>query len=147
MITIYTDGACRGNQKAENIGAWAYRLECFEEGRSKEDCGTELNTTNNKMELLAVINALKALKEPAKLHQIEVYSDSQYVVSGITEWCSGWMNKGWHNVKNADLWQEFIGLAKQFPKIKFIKVSGHSGDINNERVDALCNIAMNNLKK
>lgn len=102
MITIYTDGACRGNQKAENLGAWAYHMSCPEEGRVKEDCGAEPNTTNNKMELQAVINALRVLKEPAKLHQIKVFSDSQYVISGINEWCSGWMNKGWKDVKNAE---------------------------------------------
>lgn len=142
MIEIYTDGACRNNQNSSNIGAWAYWMHCFEENIEKEDYAIEFNTTNNKMELTAVIKALQALKEPAKKHKILVYSDSQYVVSGVSNWSTSWIAKGWKNVKNSNLWQQLLALISQYSNIEFIKVSGHSNNTKNDYVDLLCNKAM-----
>lgn len=141
-IRIYCDGACRGNQKTENIGAWAYRLEQFD--RVAEAAGFEKNTTNNKMELQAAIQALSALKEPAKQYPIRVFSDSQYVVSGVNDWHQGWEAKGYDGVKNADLWQQLMKLVYQYHRIQFIWVKGHATNLGNQRVDLLCNKAMDN---
>lgn len=142
-IRIYCDGACRGNQKTENIGAWAYRLEQWD--RAKEDAQAFKNTTNNKMELVAAIEALTALKEPAKSYPIRVFSDSQYVVLGVNEWHKGWEAKNYSGVKNSELWKQLMNLIYTFPKIEFIWVKGHAGSFGNERVDLLCNQAMDDL--
>lgn len=141
-VVIYTDGACRGNQNKgiNNLGSWAYIMSC--EGRTKSDAGVCVDTTNNKMELQAVIESLKALKEGAKSKDIIVYSDSQYVVSGYNDWQWGWKAKHWAGVKNADLWQELLTLAKQYPRLAFIRVPGHSDVELNNHVDMLCNAAM-----
>lgn len=141
-ILIYTDGACRGNQNSgiNNLGAWAYLITF--EGRTKSNAGVCVNTTNNKMELQAVIEALKALKEGAKFRDIIVYSDSQYVVSGYNDWQWGWRAKNWIGVKNVELWQELLVLASQYSNLTFIRVPGHSDVELNNCVDALCNAAM-----
>lgn len=145
-IKIYCDGACRGNQKSENIGAWAYRLEQFE--RVKESAVAIHNTTNNKMELTAVIQALRALNsEIAKQYPIRVYTDSNYVVSGVTDWHRGWEARGYSGVKNADYWIELMHLVRQFTDIDFIWVKGHADNKGNQRVDLLCNQAMDNYGK
>lgn len=141
MITIYADGACRNNQCRENIGAWAYRLEC-DNGAMKENCAAVHNTTNNIMELTAVIEALKALKPAAATHQICVICDSQYVVKGVNEWSANWQVKRFVGVKNAELWQELLHLRNQFPSISFTHTKGHAGDRGNEQVDFLCNKIM-----
>lgn len=143
-IIIYTDGACRGNQNDNNIGAWAYRLEFGE--HIKEYSNVARNTTNNIMELTAVIQALRAIKPGAReLYTIKVYSDSQYVVSGVNEWSKKWIKTGFKNVKNTELWKILLMLIKQFPNLTLCKVSGHSGHEGNERVDFLCNEAMDKI--
>lgn len=145
-IRIYCDGACRGNQKAENLGAWAYRLEQFD--RAKEEAKAIPNTTNNKMELMAAIQALRALNvEVAAQYPIRVYADSNYVVSGVTEWHRGWELRGYSGVKNSEYWIELIHLVRQFRDIDFIWVKGHASNIGNQRVDLLCNQAMDNYGK
>lgn len=103
VVDIWTDGACKGNP---GLGGWGALLR--HGGREKAICGGEANTTNNRMELMAVIEALKALKRPC---QVRVHTDSQYVQKGMNEWLSGWKARGWRTadkkpVKNADLWQE-----------------------------------------
>jgi ribonuclease HI len=132
-VTIYTDGACSGNP---GPGGWAALLMFGE--RKREISGGATETTNNRMELQATIEALKQLKEPC---DIALYTDSKYVLQGFTEWLSGWKKKGWKTadkkpVKNVDLWQALDAIAAQH-KIKWHWVKGHSGDAHNDRVDAL----------
>lgn len=143
MINIYADGGCRNNKRGiENIGAWAYRIEM-------EDSVTEYsepvkNTTNNKMELMAVIKALSSLDAGST---VTVWVDSQYVYKGITEWLRGWKRNGWKTankkpVANKDLWLELESL-NSLNKITWKWVKGHSGNLGNERVDYLLNQSMN----
>ena len=129
-INIYCDGACRGNQNANNIGAWAYVLEY--NGKVKEGYGVQPNTTNNAMEITACIKALEQLK--SKSIPITINSDSQYVVAT--------MNMGWNKKANFELWEQLETLVSECNSISFNKVKGHSGDKGNERADELCNIAM-----
>ncbi len=136
-VTIYTDGACKGNPGPGGWGAW------LQSGtHSKELFGGEANTTNNRMELMAVIQALQALKRPCR---IDLYLDSQYVRQGITEWIHGWKAKGWKTaakqpVKNAELWQQLDALVHNGPHhIEWHWVKGHAGDPGNEKADALAN--------
>ena len=134
-IEIYADGACKGNPGPGGWGAWlAY------DGLEKELCGGEPLTTNNRMELTAVIRALEALKRPLK---VRVHTDSVYVQKGISEWIHGWKVRGWRTsdkkpVKNDDLWRELDTLAQQH-QIEWIWVKGHAGNAGNERADALAN--------
>lgn len=136
-VTIYTDGACKGNPGPGGWGAW------LKSGASeKELCGGEPHTTNNRMELLAVIEGLTALKRPC---HVSLYLDSQYVRKGITEWLKGWKAKGWKTasnqpVKNVDLWQRLDHLVEHGGHdIRWHWVKGHAGDPGNERADALAN--------
>jgi ribonuclease HI len=134
-IEIYADGACKGNPGPGGWGAWL----AFD-GHEKELCGGELLTTNNRMELTAVIRALEALKRSSK---VKIYTDSVYVQKGITEWIHGWKTRGWRTsdkkpVKNEELWRELDSLSQQH-KIEWIWVKGHAGDAGNERADALAN--------
>ncbi len=134
-VEIYTDGACKGNP---GVGGWGALLRC--DGREKELFGGEANTTNNRMEMQAVIEALKSLTRPC---EAVVYTDSSYVQKGISEWIHGWKRNGWRTsdkkpVKNADLWQELDRLAAQH-KIDWRWVKGHAGHVENERADALAN--------
>ena len=136
-VTIYTDGACKGNPGPGGWGAW------LKSGTSeKELFGGELNTTNNRMELTAVIEGLAALKRPCK---VVLYLDSQYVRQGITEWIRGWKAKGWitstrQPVKNVELWKRLDDLVQNSGhQIEWRWVKGHSGDPGNERADALAN--------
>ena len=136
-VVIYTDGACKGNPGPGGWGVW------LKSGPSeKELCGGEAMTTNNRMELMAVIEALRALKRPC---HVTLHLDSEYVRKGITEWIHGWKAKGWKTaakqpVKNADLWQILDGLVSQGGhKIDWRWVKGHAGDPGNERADALAN--------
>lgn len=136
-VVIYTDGACKGNPGPGGWGAW------LKSGATeKELFGGELNTTNNRMELTAVIEGLAALKRPCK---VILYLDSQYVRMGITEWIRGWKAKGWRTstkqpVKNVELWQKLDKLvAEGGHVIEWRWVKGHSGDIGNERADMLAN--------
>lgn len=139
-IDIYADGACRGNGAENNVGAYAYMLVCGD--RVKKDVQLEHNTTNNRMELMSVISALKALNPSAKDYSITVYSDSQYVVNGATTWYKGWEFKNYAGVKNPELWKELISLKNLFPYINFVWVKGHDNIPGNLEVDKLCNDKM-----
>ncbi len=135
QIEIYTDGACKGNP---GPGGWGALLVAGK--KEKELFGGEENTTNNRMELTAVIQALTALKRPC---HIILHTDSKYVLKGITEWLAGWKAKGWKTaaktpVKNVDLWQA-LDAATQQHKIEWEWVKGHSGHAGNERADQLAN--------
>jgi len=141
VVEIYTDGACRGNP---GPGGWAALLSFGE--REKELAGAEEHTTNNRMELTAVIRALEALKRPV---EARVFTDSEYVRRGITEWVTSWKARGWKTadrkpVKNQDLWEELDRLAAQH-RIQWQWVKGHSGIPGNERVDRLANEAIDAL--
>ena len=136
-VTIYTDGACKGNP---GPGGWGVLLQSGQ--TIKELYGGELDTTNNRMEILAVIEALSALKRPCK---VTLYLDSEYVRKGITEWIVGWKARNWRTaaktpVKNVDLWQRLDALvAGSGHQIDWRWVRGHAGDPGNERADALAN--------
>ncbi|MBI3285276.1 MAG: ribonuclease HI [Burkholderiales bacterium] len=134
-IEIYTDGACKGNP---GVGGWGALLVAG--NKEKELCGGEKETTNNRMELMAVIEALNALKRPC---HIILHTDSQYVLKGITEWITGWKAKGWKTasrapVKNVDLWQA-LDQARGVHQIEWRWVRGHTGHPGNERADQLAN--------
>lgn len=136
-IEIYTDGACKGNP---GPGGWGVLMRAGDV--EKELFGGELNTTNNRMEMTAVIEALSALKRPC---QVTLYIDSQYVLKGITEWVKGWKARGWRTaskepVKNVELWQKLDTLvATGGHTIDWRWVRGHNGDPGNERADQLAN--------
>ncbi len=134
-VEIYTDGACRGNP---GPGGWGALLRY--DGTEKTLYGGETNTTNNRMELMAAIQALSALKRPCR---VELTTDSQYVRKGITEWMADWKRRGWKTaakkpVKNRDLWEQLDALVEQHD-IRWHWVRGHSGHAENEQVDALAN--------
>ncbi len=137
VIEIYTDGACKGNP---GPGGWGALLKSAD--AKKELCGGELGTTNNRMEMTAVIEALAALKRPC---QVTLHVDSQYVLKGMTEWLPGWKARGWKTaakepVKNVDLWQKLDTLVNGGGhKINWQWVRGHNGDPGNERADQLAN--------
>ena len=142
LIEIYTDGACRGNP---GPGGWAAVLSYRE--HEKELSGAEPLTTNNRMELTAVIRALEALKRPAELR---IFTDSEYVRRGITEWVKSWKVRGWKTadrkpVKNQDLWERLDALTNGH-KIDWRWVKGHSGIPGNERVDRLANEAIDAMR-
>jgi ribonuclease HI len=135
IIYIYSDGACKGNP---GTGGWGALL--VTDGHRKEICGGEANTTNNRMEMTAVIRALESLKRPST---VEVHTDSQYVQKGISEWMPGWKRRNWHTadgkpVKNQDLWLQLDALS-QLHRIEWKWVRGHAGHPENERADALAN--------
>ena len=134
-VTIYTDGACKGNP---GPGGWGALMIAGDNRR--ELCGGELATTNNRMELTAAIEALRALKRPTR---VRLFTDSKYVMQGIETWIHGWKKNGWRTsdkkpVKNMDLWQVLDALAAQ-QQVEWRWVKGHSGDPGNERADALSN--------
>ena len=141
-IEIFTDGACSGNPGA---GGWGVILRYKDV--EKEMSGGEKETTNNRMEMTAVINALKALKRPCN---ITIYTDSKYVLDGVNEWLPNWKRNGWKtsnkksDVKNVDLWQELDGLIPQH-EIRWVWVKGHNGHPENERVDTLARNAIKDL--
>src|SRR6185436_12005418 len=135
LVEIFTDGACRGNP---GPGGWGAILRA--KGREKELCGGEAATTNNRMELTAVIRALEALKRPS---HVSLYTDSQYVQKGISEWIHTWKRKGWKTadkkpVKNEDLWRQLDELAVRH-EVEWHWVRGHDGHPENERADKLAN--------
>jgi len=140
-VIIYTDGACRGNP---GPGGWGvifnYR------GKIKELHGAEKHTTNNRMELMAAIQALETLTRPCS---VQLNSDSIYVLKGITDWMPNWKKRGWKTaartpVKNEDLWRRLdAAIAKHRIEWKWVK--GHSGDTSNERADALANLGIDSL--
>lgn len=140
-ITIYTDGACRGNP---GPGGWGAVLSY--KGHEKELSGFDADTTNNRMELMAVIEALNTLKEPCN---IQLYTDSTYVKNGVEKWLAGWKAKGWKTaskkpVKNQDLWER-LDAALSRHTINWHWVKGHSGDAGNERADGLATGAIDRL--
>ena len=142
-ITIYTDGACSGNP---GVGGWGAIL-LYQEHK-KEIYGGDKYTTNNKMELTAVIEALSALKK--ENCDIEIYTDSQYVKKGITEWLFGWKKNNWKNSKkqevlNRDLWEKLDILTSKH-KIEWFWVKGHNNDELNERADELARLGIKELK-
>jgi len=141
-INIYTDGACKGNP---GPGGWGAILEY--DGKEKELFGGEPATTNNRMELTAVIEALAALRRPCT---VVLHTDSQYVQKGITEWIGGWKARGWKTaakepVKNADLWKKLDEVVRTH-RIRWVWVKGHSGHDGNERADALANKGVESLR-
>ncbi|MDX1455025.1 MAG: ribonuclease HI [Gammaproteobacteria bacterium] len=140
-VTIYTDGACRGNP---GPGGWGVFMSW--EGTERTIKGGEPETTNNRMELTAAIEALEALKRPCV---VDLYTDSEYLRKGITEWLPGWKRNGWRTaakkpVKNAELWQA-LEAAVGDHAVNWHWVKGHSGDPGNERADALANEAIDAL--
>ena len=143
-VIIHTDGACKGNP---GPGGWGVLLQSGEHER--ELFGGEALTTNNRMELMAVIQALTALKRPCR---VEIHLDSEYVRKGITEWIAGWKAKGWRTaskqpVKNADLWQQLDQLVQQTEhQISWHWVKGHAGHVGNERADELANRGVDSVR-
>jgi ribonuclease HI len=140
-VDIYADGACRGNP---GPGGWGALL--LSGGQERELSGAETQTTNNRMELMAVISALRALKRRVRAR---IYTDSQYVRLGITEWLAGWKQRGWRTsdrkpVKNQDLWMLLDELAAGH-ELEWHWVKGHSGVPGNERCDQLANAAIDAL--
>ncbi|MBY6189098.1 ribonuclease HI [Microbulbifer agarilyticus] len=141
QVTIYTDGACRGNP---GPGGWGVLLMSGE--AEKELCGGESMTTNNRMELMAAIQALQALNQHCR---VDLHTDSQYVRQGITGWIHNWKKNGWKTankkpVKNADLWQELDSAIGEHD-VHWHWVKGHAGDPGNERADALANRGIDEL--
>lgn len=141
-ITIYTDGACKGNP---GPGGWGALLSY--NGRSKELSGGETLTTNNRMELMGAIMALETLKQSCA---VTLFTDSTYVMKGLNEWLPAWKARGWKTadkkpVKNQDLWQR-LDEAAQRHKIEWKWVKGHTGDPGNERADQLANLGIENLR-
>lgn len=136
-VTIYTDGGCEPNP---GVGGWAAVLICGH--RLKELSGGTPETTNNRMELTAVIRGLEALKKPCA---VELHSDSQYVVNGMTSWIHNWKKKNWQRggkpLLNADLWQRLDELSHRH-EIRWVWVRGHAGDLYNERCDQLAQSAI-----
>ena len=142
-VEIFTDGACSGNP---GPGGWGAILRY--KGVEKELSGAELQTTNNRMELMAAIAALEALKEPV---EVDLYTDSEYLKRGITEWLPGWKARGWKTaakkpVKNADLWQR-LEAAMAPHRVRWHWVRGHAGHAENERADALARAAIRRLRQ
>lgn len=141
-INLYSDGSSLGNP---GPGGWGTILEY--KGKEKELSGAQNNTTNNQMELKGVIEGLKALKEPCKVH---IISDSSYVVKGINEWLEGWVKRDWKNsakkpVKNIDLWKQYLEVSKGH-KIAASWVKGHAGHEHNERCDILARTEAESIK-
>lgn len=146
-IIIYTDGACSGNQNETNYGGWGVVLR--QGNNTKELFGGVVNTTNNKMELQGAIEGLKALKQTDI--PVELYSDSNYVIQGISSWIHGWKKNGWKNaskkpVENKELWIELDDLRSKFTDVQFIKVKGHNGVELNELADDLANKGVDSVR-
>ena len=137
QVEAFTDGACKGNP---GKGGWGALLRMG--AHERELSGSERETTNNRMEMTAVLRALEALKEPCA---VRLHTDSRYVIDGMTRWMFGWQKKGWKTadnkpVKNEDLWRALVDAARRH-KIEWIWVKGHDGHIENERVDKLASDA------
>jgi ribonuclease HI len=142
LVIIHTDGACSGNP---GPGGWGALLEWG--GHEKELSGAEAETTNNRMELMAAIQALNALKRPSK---VKLVTDSTYVKDGVTKWIHGWKKNGWKTaakkpVKNEDLWRQLDDAAQRHA-ITWDWVKGHAGHVENERADTLAREAIKTLK-
>ena len=147
-VQLFTDGACSGNP---GPGGWAFILRHPSSGKELESSGGEPETTNNRMELMAVIRGLEALKRPT---HVEVVSDSIYVLNGLSDWMPKWKLNGWKRreggklkeIKNEDLWRELDALAAQH-MIKFTHIRGHRGHAENERCDTLAVAAYQKYRK
>lgn len=142
-VAVYTDGACRGNP---GPGGWGAVL--LFGTHSKELCGGEPETTNNRMEMTAAIRALEALREPCS---VDLYTDSKYLRSGITEWLPNWRQRGWRTasrkpVKNQDLWEALVAATERHD-VKWHWVKGHAGHPENERADELANRGLESCAK
>ncbi len=142
VVDIFTDGACKGNP---GIGGWGALLRVGD--KEKELFGGETVTTNNRMELMAVIRALETLKRACN---VRVHTDSVYVQKGISEWMVNWKRNGWRTsakapVKNADLWKELDAVAAKH-SVKWLWVKGHAGHIENERADGLANRGVESVR-
>ena len=140
-VEIFTDGACRGNP---GPGGWGAMLRY--DGKVRDLSGSEPQTTNNRMELMAAIRALESLKRPC---DVQLTTDSEYVKRGITEWLQNWKQRNWKTaarkpVKNADLWQQLEAAASRH-QIEWLWVRGHSGHPENDRVDELANLAIDRM--
>lgn len=141
-VEMWTDGACKGNPGPGGWGAWMRSG-----GHERELCGGEAETTNNRMELMAVIQGLRALNKPC---EVTVHVDSSYVMNGMTKWIAGWKRNGWRTgakkpVKNVELWQELDAeVARHTVRWQWVK--GHSGDPGNERADDLANRGVEQLR-
>ena len=143
VVEIYTDGACKGNP---GVGGWGALLRRGEDIRELH--GGEALTTNNRMELMAVIRALEALNRACK---VRLHTDSQYVQLGISKWIHGWKKNGWRTadkkpVKNADLWRQLDELAANH-EIEWLWVKGHAGHDGNERADELANLGAASVRR
>lgn len=141
-VTIFADGACKGNGTAAARGGWGFRSE-FGDVQVIEKFGGEKPTTNNRMEMMAVIEALTQLPG---VHQVALFTDSQYVVKGIDEWLPGWKRRGWKTsageaVKNKELWQQLDSLNSKH-RVTWNWVRGHNGHPGNERADELANLGV-----
>jgi len=141
IVEIYTDGACRGNPGPGGWGVWLQY-----ENAEKELYGGDTETTNNRMELMAAIQSLEALTQPCS---VKLYTDSKYVLQGITDWMDNWKKRGWKTaakkpVKNEDLWRR-LDSAIQKHTINWSWVKGHSGNIGNEKADELANKGIDTL--
>ena len=142
-VAVYTDGACRGNP---GPGGWGAVL--LFGTHEKELCGGEHETTNNRMEMTAAIRALEALREPCS---VDLYTDSKYLRSGITEWLPNWRKRGWRTasrkpVKNQDLWEALVAATERHD-VKWHWVKGHAGHPENERADELANRGLESCAK
>lgn len=147
-IIAYIDGATRGNQFDKNLGAWGVILKYG--NTEKYFGGIFLDTTNNICELSSAIEALSKIKN--KKVPMFVYSDSQYLVSGINDWSKNWIANGWKNAKNKPvenmgMWRWLLDLISEFDDVAFIKCSGHSDNVGNNRVDEYCNKLMDEYEK
>ena len=147
-VQLFTDGACSGNP---GPGGWAYVLRHLPSGREKADAGGEGQTTNNRMELMAVIRGLEALTRPCR---VELFTDSVYVGKGLLEWMPKWKRnqwrrregKNWVPIKNEELWRRLDSLARQH-RIQYTRVAGHSGHPENERCDQMAVAACERVKQ
>lgn len=141
-VIIYTDGACSGNPGPGGWGAWLIYGE-----RDLEMCGGERESTNNRMELMGAIEALNRLKEPCR---VTLYTDSKYVMEGITKWIHGWKAKGWKRgknpLKNVELWQA-LDRATERHTIDWRWVKGHSGEAGNEKADELARMGIQKVMR
>lgn len=143
VVDIFTDGACKGNP---GVGGWGALMKYG--GHTRELCGGEPATTNNRMELTAVIRALEALNRPS---QVRLHTDSSYVQQGITVWIHQWQRRGWRTagnkpVKNVDLWKELAALAQRH-QVEWIWVRGHAGHEGNEAADQLANRGVESVRR
>lgn len=141
QVELYTDGACRGNP---GPGGWGALLRA--NGRERELCGGDPVTTNNRMELMAAIEGLKALRRPCV---VDIYTDSEYLRRGVTEWLAKWKTTGWRTaarkpVKNEDLWRQ-LEAETTGHELRWHWVKGHSGHVDNERADALANRGLDSM--